>query len=219
MPWQPLYAPPNWTPEHFSAASIADVARNIWAQQMAQQKQIQQGVSSLADVINKQKQDDVANAIMYSHEYNVSLSQVTPDQVPDYGGTSALAMNIKQMQADQYRTYTTEVGGETYPLTNDQRVRLAIAAQIHGRGRGGQGEVDQTQLGVQPDPSGSGMMGVYGANGMWRPLPGWAQSSAMQGKGGGASANRLLLEEQKSLIARQNVLTKLSNEERARNVE
>jgi hypothetical protein len=40
----------------------------------------------------------------------------------------------------------------------------------------------------------------------------------MQGKGGGASANRLLLEEQKSLIARQNTLNKLSEIERARNV-
>src|SRR4030095_3462528 len=183
MPWQPLYAPPNWTPEHFSAASIADVARNIWAQNMAQQNQIRQGVNSLADAINQQKQDDVANAIMYSHEYNVPLSQVTPDQVPDYGGTSALAMNIKQMQANAlYGTYPTQVSGETYPLTQDQRVRLAIAgANINARAdaAGGGGAYDQLVAGSVPDPSGrTTNLGRYGRGGVWYPLPKWMAQGA-----------------------------------------
>jgi hypothetical protein len=212
MPWLPEYPQTNWGgPPQYSAAPISPVINSILAQRLAQQRQIQEGVQGLAQTIEQQQRDQVANVLAQQY----ASEGLIPQELTGMG-LSGVGAAQDYMKAQQYRTYPTQIGGQEYPLTQDQRVRLAIAAQIHG-GRGGAG-VDQAQSGVVPDPGGSGMLGVYGSTGVWKPLPGWAQSSAMQGKGGGAPAGKLLLEEQKSLIARQNVLTKLSNEERARNV-
>jgi len=212
MPWLPNYPETNWGgPPSLNAAPIAGVAQIIAAQRLAQQKQLQEGMQGIAKAIQQQHLEKVANALTQQYGQEGLIPQELTGQ-----GTAGLGAATDYIKAQQYRTYPTQIGGKEYPLTQDQRIRLAIAAQVHGRGQAG--GVDQSQSGVVPDPGGSGMLGIYGSTGRWRPLPGWAQGSAAQGKGGAAPANKLLLEEQKSLIARQNMLTKLSDLERERNV-
>ena|SRR5215469_1981767 len=138
----------------YTAAPLGDIARNITQQRMYQQNQFLQGMQSLGQAIRQGQQDDIANAIQYSHQYGVPMQYVTPDQVPDYGGVSGLAMNIRQMQAENqraqaqalYNTYPVPLGGQvgTIPMTAQDIARMYDASSrnrmmgaMMGAGSGG----------------------------------------------------------------------------------
>src|SRR5215471_3325500 len=199
--WQPQYGQGlyGWggLPDYRAAPGVPELVRSIIQQRQLQQQQLLGGVKSLTDAIQQQRNDDIANAIQYSTQYGVPLDQAVanPDQVPDYGGTSGLAQNIRQMQASAlYKTYPTDVGDAgTMNLTNAQRLslleqnnRLRVMQQI-AAGRLGGGTSPMLPQGLHIDPTTGmaqdaiGNFYVPSAGGRgWNRVPGGAKAPAQR---------------------------------------
>lgn len=172
MPWLPQYEQTNWgAPPNLHAESASDLIRSIWAMRQREQENLQ---STLAGAIQQFARDKVANTLSKQYAQEGLIPQELAGQ--GYMGLGAAQDYIKTQER---RTFPTKIGEETYPLTQDQRVRLAIAAaaQRARAGAGGAGGVYGEPTSYTDD---QGRVWVQGVHGGWHLAPVGMQPTVQQ---------------------------------------
>jgi hypothetical protein len=123
MPWlSSPYPETNWGAlPNVTAAPIAGVAAAIQAARQQQYENLQQGMHGLAQAIQQQQLDKVANVLSYKMEN--PQAEGVPSDLPNLGGVSGYKLRILGQQYDPYRELFAK--GYYYDPTQGHYVKAA----------------------------------------------------------------------------------------------